>query len=194
VVGPHRFDLTDVLERVLAEPRFQTPTESWWDRFWARVVAEAARLVAAVIEAVGGPVVAAFLALGIVGAITLLVAFRLAGRRAAVVEDRLALGRLLEVGADPASYLREAEEATRAGDHSRAIRLRFVGEVLDWGRRGRIRYSPGLTTAAIAEQVDDAEFQLLADQFDRIAYGGAAAGAEENADSRRRWAALKAGR
>ena len=161
---------------------------------WARVVAEAAQLVAAVIEAVGGPVVAAFVALGIVAAVTLLVAFRLAGRRAAVVEDRLSLERLLEVGADPASYLREAEEATRAGDHSRAIRLRFVGEVLDWGRRGRIRYTPGLTTAAIAEQIDDTEFQWLADQFDRIAYGSASADSKEDADSRRRWAALKASR
>lgn len=184
-------DLTEPLERVLSEPRFASPTESWWDRLWARVIAEFARLLAAVIEAVGGPVVAAFLALGIVGAVALFVAFRLAGRRAAIVEERLHLERLIESGADPERFLEDAEEASRNGEHSRAIRLRFIGGVLDLGRRGRIRYEPGLTTDGIADQIDDPDFADLARQFDEIAYGGHSADEEADDRSRAGWRALR---
>jgi hypothetical protein len=187
-----RFDLTETLERVLSEPRFNAPVESWWDRFWERVIAEAVRLLAVVIDAVGGPVVAAFLALGLVGAVTLFIAVRIAGRRASVVEDRIALGRLLEIGADPAAYIRQSEEASARGDHATAIRLRFVGEVLELSRRGRIRFEPGLTTAGIADQIDDPGFRQLAEQFDAIAYGRAPANEADDERSRSYWAAMKA--
>jgi len=191
VIGTLPFDLTETLEQVLSEPRFQAPSESWWDRFLERLLAEAARLLAAVIDAVGGPVVAAFLALAVVAAVTLLVTLRLAGRRAAVIEDRLVLDRLLEMGANPQAYLDAAEDASRRGEHSRAIRLRFVGEVLDFGRRGRIRYEPGLTTAGIASQIDDDAFDELAAQFDRVAYGGLDAGPNDDEWSRRRWQEIR---
>lgn len=189
MIGP--FDLTETLGQVLSEPRFDAPSESWWDRFLERLLAEAARLLAAVIDAVGGPVVAAFLALAVVAAITLLVTLRLAGRRAAVIEDRLVLDRLLEMGADPQRYLAEAEDASRRGEHSSAIRLRFIGEVLDLGRRGRIRYSPGLTTEGIAAQIADEVFDELAGQFDLVAYGGLDAGPDDDEWSRHRWRRIR---
>ena len=186
-----RYDLTETLERVLAEPRFAAPPESWWDRFLERALAELARLFAWVIDAVGGPVVAAFLALGLVGAVTLFVAVRLAGRRAAVHEERLILERLLESGEDPETFLMDAEDASRSGDHARAIRLRFIGGVLDLGRRGRIRYEPGLTTAGIAAQVNDEGFDGLSQQFDAVAYGAAAVGAAEDAWSKEAWVRMR---
>lgn len=190
LAGP-RFDLTETLEGVLAEPRFDAPAESWWDRFLERAVAEFVRLLAAVIEAVGGPVTAAFIALAIVGVVTLFVAFRLAGRRAAIVEDRIVLERLLAAGADPDAFLRRAADASQAGDHAGAVRLRFVGGVLDLSRRGRITYSPGLTTEAIAQQVDDPVFAQLADQFDRVAYGGFEPGAAGDSGSQRLWEQMR---
>ena len=191
--SPH-FDLTETLERVLAEPRFDAPAESWWDRFLGRALSELARLVEAVIDAVGGPIVASFLALGIVGLLSAFVAFRLAGRRATVLDDRLVLERLLGEGADPEEFLRAAEAASRAGDHGRAIRLRFVGGVLDMARRGRIRYEAGLTTDGIARQVADPDFDMLAAQFDAVAYGGVEPGATGDARSREGWDTIRATR
>ena len=194
MAGSPRLDLTDTLERVLAEPRFDAPAESWWDRFLERALSEIARLFAAVIDAVGGPITAAFIALGIVGVLSAFVAFRLAGRRAAVLEDRLILERLLEEAADPGVFLRDADTASRDGDHSRAIRLRFVGGVLDMAKRGRIRYEPGLTTDGIASQVADPAFDVLAAQFDAVAYGGVEPGADGDARSRQGWDTMRAAR
>ncbi|HSJ29235.1 MAG TPA: hypothetical protein VLB67_13590 [Acidimicrobiia bacterium] len=185
--GSSRLDVVGTLEDVLSEPRFAAPAESWWDRLVQRVLAEAARLLAAVIEAVGGPVVAAFIAVGIVGAFALFVGFRLAGRRASVLQERMVLERLLEIGADPDSFLRDAEAASLAGEHARAIRLRFIGGVLDLGRTGRLRYEPGLTTGGMVEQIDDPAFGELADQFDRVVYGSAGAGADDDERSRNGW-------
>ena len=176
----------------MSEPRFNVPVESWWDRFWERSISEAVRLLAVVIEAVGGPVVAAFLALGLVGAVTLFIAVRIAGRRASVVEDRIALERLLETGADPVPYLLRSEEASIRGDYALSIRLRFVGEVLELGRRGRIRFEPGLTTAGVADQIDDPRFHELAEQFDAIAYGKAPANRADNERSKLHWAEMRA--
>jgi hypothetical protein len=194
VAATPRLDLTETLERVLAEPRFDSPAESWWDRLLGRALSEIARLLAAVIEAVGGPIVAAFLALGIVGALAAFVAFRLAGRRSAVLEDRLVLERLLEEGADPDAFLRDAEAASREGHHARAVRLRFVGGVLDLARRGHIRYEAGLTTDGIACQLGDPEFDALATQFDTVAYGDVDPGAHGDAHSRQLWDAMRATR
>jgi hypothetical protein len=194
VAGTPLPDLTETLERVLAEPRFDAPAESWWDRFLARALSEIARLFAAVIDAVGGPIVAAFLALGIVGVLSALVAFRLAGRRGAVLEDRLVIERLLEEGADPELFLRDAEEASREGDHARAVRLRFIGGVLDMARRGHIHYESGLTTDGIARQLSDNEFDALAAQFDAVAYGAVDPGAEGDTRSRHGWDAMRAAR
>lgn len=186
-----QFDLSEILAEVLSEPRFDSPSETWWDRFLERVLAEAARLFGALIEAVGGPVVAAFLALGVVGAVALFVAVKLAGRRASVVEERIALERLLEAGADPDAFLDEAEEASRRGEYARAVRMRFVGGVLDLGRRGIVRYEPGLTNAGIADQMDDESFNRLAEQFDAVAYGNADAGRTDDERSRDDWKRLR---
>jgi len=127
-----------------------------------------------------------------VGVVTLFIAVRIAGRRASVVEDRIALERLLEIGADPVTYIRRSEEASVRGEYALAIRLRFVGEVLELGRRGRIRFEPGLTTAGIAEQVDDPKFHELAEQFDGIAYGNASANRADDERSKSHWAEMKA--
>lgn len=186
-----QFDLSETLAEVLSEPRFDSPSESWWDRLVERGLAEVARLFGALIEAVGGPVVAAFLALGVVGALALFVAVRLAGKRASVVEERIALDRLLETGADPDAFLERAEEASRRGEYAKAVRLRFVGGVLDLGRRGIVQYEPGLTNAGIADQIDDETFDRLAEQFDAVAYGNADAGQAADTRSRDDWRHLR---
>lgn len=191
MTGVLQFDLSETLDQVLSESRFDSPSETWWDRFLERFLAEAARLLGALIEAVGGPVVAAFLALGVVGALALFVAVRLAGRRASVVEERIALERLLETGADPDAFLEEAEEASRRGEYARAVRLRFVGGVLDLGRRGIVSYEPGLTNAGIADQMNDVAFDRLAEQFDAVAYGNADVGQVADVRSRDDWRQLR---
>lgn len=185
-------DLTETLERVLSEPRFQAPAESWWDRFLARLISEIARLIGVVIEAVGGPVIAATIALALVGLVVTVVAFRLAGRRASEVAEREHLARLIERGADPEEFLRRAEEASRAGDHRQAVRYRFVGGVLDMARRSRIRYEPGLTTEGIVAQVDDPDFDDLAARFDAVVYGGRDATEDDDRTSRETWDRLRA--
>lgn len=184
-------DLTETLDRVLSEPRFQALAESWWDRFLARLVSEIARLIGAVIEAVGGPVIAASIALAVVGLVVTAVAFRLAGRRASEISEREHLARLIERGADPDEFLRMAEDASRAGDHRQAVRYRFVGGVLDMARRGRIRYEPGLTTDGIASQVDNPVFGDLAAQFDAVVYGGREATGSDDRSSRETWDRLR---
>jgi hypothetical protein len=184
-------DLSETLARVLSEPRFDAPVETWWDRFLQRLFAEAIRLLGTLIEAVGGPGTAAVIALAIVATVTFIVVSRLAGRRAAVVDHRLELSRLLEYGADPATYLAEAQVASRRGEHASAIRLRFVGGVLEMGRQGRIRYEPGLTTEGITAQVDLPAFETLAQQFDAIAYGGVSADAMDDQRSQEVWATLR---
>lgn len=184
-------DLSETLEGVLSEPRFQASVESWWDRFLARLVGEIARLVGVVIEAVGGPVIAAVIALTLVGLVVLFVTFRLAGRRASEIEARESLARLVERGVDPDEFLRRAESASRSGRHTEAVRYRFIGGVLDMARHSRIRYAPGLTTEGIARQVDDAAFGDLADQFDAVVYGGRPAGADDDTKSREAWERLR---
>ena len=187
-------NLRDILEAVLAEPRFEAPRESFWDRLVSRVLAEIGRIIAAAIDAVGGPLVAALIALTIVAVVVVAVSIRLAGRRAATISERLELVRLLETGADPAEFLRRAAQASEAGDHATAIRLRFVGGVLDLGRRGRIDYAPGLTTGGIVDQVADPDFSRLADQFDAIAYGGHPASASDDRWSIEMWDSLRSPR
>ena len=184
-------DLSETLDGVLSEPRFQAPVESWWDQFLARLVSEIARLIGAVIEAVGGPVIAAMIALTLVGLVVLFVTFRLAGRRASEVEARESLARLVERGADPDDFLRRAEAASRSGSHAEAVRYRFIGGVLDMARHGRIRYAPGLTTEGIAQQIDDPEFRTLANQFDAVVYGAKQATADDDTESGQIWDRLR---
>ena len=191
MVSTLRPDLSETLQRVLAEPRFPTPAESWWDRFVARLLSEAARLFAALIDAIGGPAVAAVIALLLVAVIVLFVVFRLAGRRASDVEARQTLARMIERGVDPDEMLRQAAAASRNGDHRNAVRYRFVAGVLDMARRGRIRYEPGLTTEGIARQVTDPTFDDLADQFDAIVYGGREASVTDDEVSQRMWDQLR---
>lgn len=185
-------DLRRLLEQVLKEPRFASPSESAWDRLLARVFNEFVRLLAALVDAVGGPVAAALIALAIVMAVTTWVAVRLAGGRASVIEDRLQIARLVEAGTDPREVLRAAAEASAAGDHSTAIRLRFVGGVLELGAAGRIQYRPGLTSGGIAAQMDDPAFTALAEQFDRVVYGDRVADGADDRRSSELWAAAKA--
>lgn len=184
-------ELRRLLDQVLSEPRFEAPQEGLWDRIVARALATLARWITIAIEAVGGPVIAGLIALVVVAAIVLFVAVRLAGRRAATITERIELARLLEVGADPDEFLRRAKDASAAGDHAEAIRMRFIGGVLDLGRRGRIAYAPGLTTGGIVEQVGDPDFAQLAEQFDGIAYGAHPAGADDDAWSSEQWQRMR---
>lgn len=186
-------DLSETLTRVLSEPRFaEAPPEGWWERMLERILTVGGRIVGAIVEALGGPRTAAIVALGLLAAVTLLVVGRLARRRATEIDERLGLARLIESGADPDFYLEEAEAASRRGDHGRAIRLRFVGEVLRMAVSDRIRYSPGLTTEGIALQIGDPVFDRLAEQFDAVAYGNAAVGLDDDKRSRSWWEEVKA--
>jgi hypothetical protein len=54
---------------------------------------------------------------------------------------------------DPDAFLRDAESRISEGHHARAVRLRFVGGVLDMARARPHPYESGLTTDGIARQV-----------------------------------------
>ncbi len=88
---------------------------------------------------------------------------------------------------DPAALEREAEEAERAGDLERAVRLRFRAGLLRLGDRGAIEYRPSLTTSEVRGQLGSETFDQLAETFDEVAYGGHRAEPPDVAAARTGW-------
>jgi hypothetical protein len=116
--------------------------------------------------------------------------FFLARRRARDIERQATIERILELGTDPSELERRADEADATGDHSEAIRLRFVAGLLRLDQAGRIDFYPGLPNSTISELVGSAEFDRLASQFDAVVYGRRAAKAPDSRQSSSDWSAL----
>lgn len=171
--------IDQVVREVLSQPKFQAPGESIWDVWLARALAWLASVLGRAVDLVGGPVVAGLLALGLLAALTAVAVSRIARRRAATIEERISLDRILEEGLDPAELDRLAAEAAEREDWSAAVRARFVAGLARLDRRGVIRYRRGATTGQLARQVDTPVFDRLAADFDAIRYGGRDATADD---------------
>jgi hypothetical protein len=90
-------------------------------------------------------------------------------------------------GEDPAALEREADDAERAGDLERAVRLRFRAGLLRLGDRGAIDYRPSLTTSEVRGLLGSETFERLAETFDEVAYGGQRAEPPDIAAARTGW-------
>ena len=82
---------------------------------------------------------------------------------------------------------READEAERAGDLERAVRLRFRAGLLRLGDRGAIRYRPSVTTGEVRRTLRSARFDGLAGTFEEVTYGGRPADPPDVDAARREW-------
>jgi hypothetical protein len=81
----------------------------------------------------------------------------------------------------------EAEEAERAGDLERAVRLRFRAGLLRLGDRGAIRYRPSVTTGEVRRSLRSSRFDGLAGTFEEVTYGGRVADPPDVDAARREW-------
>jgi hypothetical protein len=88
---------------------------------------------------------------------------------------------------DPDALEREADEAERAGDLQRAVRLRFRAGLLRLGDRGAIRYRPSVTTGEVRRTLRSSRFDGLAGTFEEVTYGGREADPPDVDAARREW-------
>jgi hypothetical protein len=120
---------------------------------------------------VGGAWILWVLVGGLVLALVVLVATRLALRRAEV--ETIGIGRRARArGEDPAELERLADEAERRGDLEVALRLRFRAGLLRLGRARALPLRPSLRTREARRALGSARFDRLARDFDEVVYGG----------------------
>jgi hypothetical protein len=90
----------------------------------------------------------------------------------------------------PESLEREAQAAEAQGAFAEAVRLRFRAGLLLLGSRKLIDYNPAVLNSDVARRLHSPKFDALAGTFERIAYGGAAAGESDAAAAREGWREL----
>ena len=99
------------------------------------------------------------------------VASRTVRRRALAEERERAHARRVQ-RLDPDTLERDAREASRRGEHDRAMRLLFQAGLLRLDRRGAIAWRPSLTSSEVARTLESQSFAGVADRFDEVIYGG----------------------
>jgi Domain of unknown function (DUF4129) len=72
---------------------------------------------------------------------------------------------------DPDALDREADEAERAGDLERALRLRFRAGTLRLARRRVLDDPASVTTGGLVRRLESEPFTLAARRFDEVVYG-----------------------
>ena len=113
------------------------------------------------------------------------VSLRLGRRRAQASEQassQTRIGRL-----DERALERAADAAALAGEHDRAVRLRFLAGLLRLDRARAIAWRPSLVTSEVEARISSPEFAALARSFDEIVYGGRAAVPEDSERARAGW-------
>ncbi len=90
-------------------------------------------------------------------------------------------------GRDLEKLERAAEEAERAGEFSRAIRLRFTAGLLRLDAARVIEFKDSITSGEVARVLRSPNFDGLAASFDRVAYGGLVADSADAARTREGW-------
>jgi hypothetical protein len=108
-------------------------------------------------------------------------------RVAAAPEHGKGRGTAPEGPEDPDTLERQADEAERAGDLQRAVRLRFRAGLLRLGHRGAIRYRPSVTTGEVRRTLRSTRFDGLAGTFEEVTYGGRTADPPDVDAARREW-------
>lgn len=88
---------------------------------------------------------------------------------------------------DPRELDRLADEAERAGDLERALRLRFRAGLIRLVRQGAIPPRESLTSGEIRRLLRIRDFDRLARAFDEVVYGGRRAEPADLEDARARW-------
>ncbi|MDQ3662490.1 MAG: hypothetical protein M3454_15860 [Actinomycetota bacterium] len=113
------------------------------------------------------------------------VSLRLGRRRAQASAQATAQSHLRSL--DERSLERAAAAAALAGDHSKAVRLRFLAGLLRLDKADAITWRPSLITSEVEASICSAEFESLARSFDEIVYGGRAAMPEDSERARAGW-------
>jgi hypothetical protein len=91
---------------------------------------------------------------------------------------------------DPQALERRAREAEAPGEFGEAVRLRFRAGLLTLAARRLIDDRPSLLTREAARAVRSPQFDALATNFERIAYGRLPADAQDATAAREGWRAL----
>ena len=157
----------------LAEPRYRLDPSwyEWLEDFLARMWIRLLELASALADYVGGPLVLGLLIGGLVIGAAVVITANLGRRRARVVDERLRREHEAARGIDPVLLDRQADEASRAGEHEAAFRLAFRAGLVRLDREGRIDLRPGTTSGTLVDTIDDPAFTRLADRFDGVVYG-----------------------
>jgi hypothetical protein len=134
----------------------------------------------------GGPYTLWVIVAAIVVLLAAGVSARVASRRAAAELERGERSRLPR-DVDPRRLEREADEAERAGDAARALRLRFRAGLLRLGRGRVVPLRESLTSGEARRLVRLAEFDRLARTHDEVVYGGRAAELADAVEARETW-------
>ncbi len=87
----------------------------------------------------------------------------------------------------PDELERAAEAAERAGELDTAVRLRFRAGLLRLDETGAIAFRPSITSGEVRRRLHLRDFELLALDFDEIAYGGRPASAPDVERARLGW-------
>ena len=133
----------------------------------------------------GGPAVA-WLVIGLaIVLVAAAVASRWARRHEAAEQRRVVAGRVERQ--DPRALLAEAEDAERAGELERAIRLRFRAGLLDLHLRDVVALRSATPNAEISRKLRSPTFDGLATTFDAVAYGGREPAPGDVATAREDW-------
>ncbi len=190
-------DIEQRITDILSDPRYASEQETflerlfgplydWLERMLAYLSDLATRAFIRLISLLDlevlqwlGPLLVA--AVAVVGALVL------GRRRARDIERRATIERILELGADPGELESLAAAARERGDHSEAIRLRFVAGLLRLDAAGRIEFYPGLSNALVSADLANETFDRLADQFDRVVYGRRSATAVDSEGAENDW-------
>ena len=187
---PAAAEAREEARRILAEDRFH---EKELPRPFARPLdwlGDRLREIAP--DLPGGPEVTWLVLSGLVLLFAVLVGLALVRGRAptALVRSGKTKGPAPE---DPARLEREADEAERAGDLERALRLRFRAGVLRLAQRRVVDDPDGVTSGALVRLLRSPDFDRAARAFDEVVYGRRAATAEDVRLSRAVWQAVLAG-
>lgn len=94
---------------------------------------------------------------------------------------------------DPRVLERQADEAERAGELERALRLRFRAGVLRLAERRLLDDPDGVTTGRLRRLLRSPDFDVAARAFDEVVYGRRPATAEDARAARAGWQAALAG-
>ena len=127
-----------------------------------------------------------------VGAAILLVAVGLLAMR----RTRTRIGRSLEFSggevrrATPAELERDAARAERGQRWDEAVRLRFRAGILRLGERLELASTDTTPNHTLGRRLGSERFDALAERFDEVVYGGAAATAADAEQQRHDWPEL----